>query len=210
MQIVPVPRSKLNILYVGTLPPRRGGSSISCSQLLIGFARMGHAVRALAPISAEMWQSRDDFALSHPEVRVTRFLIPYFEASTYFPSPDWYRRLEGLRIKEKFPILIAHERPDIILIGQEKFAWYVPDLARAQSVPCILTIRGGLAFALLDGVYPADLASQLLGEFRKIDHIVTQTDARLQLEGFEEAAGSRGLGGASPAAQPQTCVCGCG
>jgi glycosyltransferase involved in cell wall biosynthesis len=139
---------------------------------------MGHAVRALAPIGAEMLQARDDFALSHPEVGVTRFLIPqpYFEASTYFPSPGWYRHLEGLRIKEKFSVLVADERPDIILIGQEKFAWYVPDLAKAQSVPCVVTIRGGLAFALLDGTYPADLAGQILGELRKIDRIVTQTD----------------------------------
>jgi len=138
---------------------------------------MGHTVRAIAPIGSETGQSRDDFALSHPEVAVTRFLIPhpYFEASTYFPSPAWYRRLEGLRIKETFSNLIANERPDIIYIGQEKFTWYVPDLAKAQSVPCVLTIRGGLAFALLDGTYPADLASQILGEFRKIDRIVTQT-----------------------------------
>ena len=186
MQIVPVPRSKLNILYVGTLPPHRGGSSISGSQLLVGFARMGHRVRALAPISTDMCRPDDDFALSQPEVGVTRYPIPYFEASSYIPAPDWYRRMEGLRIQEKLPVLIAEERPDIIYIGVEKFAWHVPDLASAHFLPCALTIRGGATFALLDGTYPEVLARQLLGEFRKVDRIVTQTEYL--------AEGVRGLG----------------
>ena len=42
---------KLNILFVGVLPPHPGWAAISCVQLLDGLADIGHRVRALAPIT---------------------------------------------------------------------------------------------------------------------------------------------------------------
>lgn len=50
---MPKRRKSLNILYIGTFPPHPGGSAISGSRLLIGFAKLDHKTRALAPITTK-------------------------------------------------------------------------------------------------------------------------------------------------------------
>jgi len=176
--ISPMPklRKSLNILYVGTLPPHPGGSAISCSQLIIGFAKLGHTVRALAPITAEALRSGDVFAASHPEIGVMRFQVPYFETTPYISPSDEYRRLEREQIRKGLLYLIANKRPDIIFIGRETFAWHVPDLARTQSLPCILRIAGNPTLGVLNGAYPEPLAQQLLEQYRKASFIVTPAE----------------------------------
>src|SRR3954467_3497794 len=119
-----LPTPHLNILFVGTLPPRLGGSAIANSQLLVGCAALGHRVRALAPITAETLQAGDIFAAQHPGLGVTRYLVPSFENSPDLPASDGHRQLEGAQIQEMLPALIARERPDIVIIGREAFAWY--------------------------------------------------------------------------------------
>ena len=176
----------LNILYVGTLPPHTGGSAVSCSQLLVGFAKFGHTVRALAPITAEALRSGDDFADSHPDIRVTRFEVPYFQTVTYLPPTDEYQRIERAKIQEMLPVLMKTERPDTIIIGRETFAWDVPALATVHSVPCILRISGGLALGILNGIYPEALAQQLLEQCRKADLTVAQ--AKHMAEGLRQLA----------------------
>jgi glycosyltransferase involved in cell wall biosynthesis len=168
-------RERLSIGYVGTLPPHPGGSAISGSQLVLEFARLGHKVWALAPITAEALRSGDRFAVSHPEIGVTRFRVPYFETSPDSPPPAEYRRLEHEQIQEGLPLLIR----------RESFAWHVPDIARARSVPCILRIAGATTAGILKHTYPEALARQLLEQFRKVDLIITParhlTDSLRQL-----------------------------
>jgi glycosyltransferase involved in cell wall biosynthesis len=171
---MPVPAKRLSILYVGTLPPHPGGSAISCAQLLIGFARSGHTVRALAPITADALRPGDRFAARHPEIGVTRFLLPYFESSVENPAPDEYRKLEREQIEEKLEILIGDRRPDVIILGRESFAWHVPDIARARSIPCILRTAGSATtMGILNRTYPEALVQRLLQQYRKADLIVT-------------------------------------
>ncbi len=163
----------LNILCVGTLPPHPGGSAIFCYQLLVGFVQIGHRVRALAPITPEALQSGDRFAASHPEICVTRFLVPHFDVALPIPTPPEYRELERAQLQEKLPLLISSDRPDVILIGRESFAWDVPDIARTHHVPSVMLIRGGARTAkFLSGGYPDDLARRLLEEYRKATLIV--------------------------------------
>jgi hypothetical protein len=99
---VPAFRKNLDILYVGTLPPHPGGTAISLSQLLIGFAELGHAIRAVAPMTAEASLSGDAFAHTYPYLGVKRFLVPYFETETSpnapRPTSESYRRLQHERI----------------------------------------------------------------------------------------------------------------
>jgi glycosyltransferase involved in cell wall biosynthesis len=164
---------RLDILYVGTLPPHPGGSAISGSQLIVEFARLGHRVRALSPITAEALAAGDRFATSHPEIEITRFAVPYFETSPDRPPPAGYRRLEHEQIQELLPMLIAKERPDVIFIGRETFAWHVPDIAQAAAVPSVLRIAGGTTGAILTRAYPEAMARQLFEQFRKIHLIIT-------------------------------------
>ncbi|MBI3801607.1 MAG: glycosyltransferase family 4 protein [Deltaproteobacteria bacterium] len=167
------PTSPLNILFVGTLPPRLGGSAIANSQLLIGCAALGHTVRALAPITAEALQSGDAFAADHPSLGVTRYRVPSFENSPDRPASDHHRQVEGTQIQEMLPALITHQRPDILIIGREAFASYVPQLARTYSLPCLLMVHGATTIGILTGTYPEALARQLLEQYRQVALIVT-------------------------------------
>jgi glycosyltransferase involved in cell wall biosynthesis len=171
-----MPQSR-SVLYVGTLPPHPGGSAISCAQLLVEFVKAGHAVHALAPMTADAFRSGDPFAARHPEIGLTRFFLPYFESSVEIPAPEEYRKLEHDQIQEKLKILIGNGRPDVIFLGRESFAWHVPDIAQACSVPCILRTAGSATtMGILKGTYPEPLAQQLLQQYRKVDLIVTPAE----------------------------------
>jgi len=137
-------------------------------------AGLGHSIRALAPITPEALRSGDLVAVSHPEIHVTRFLVPYFDNALPIPSLAEYREVERAQIQEQLPLLISSGRPDVVLIGRESFAWEVPEIARAHSIPSIMVIRGGSRTArFLEARDPDDLASRLLVEYRKVNLIVS-------------------------------------
>lgn len=163
----------LRIVYLGLLPPHPGGAPISCAELLAGFAALGHRVSALAPITPDTVQQGDEFAARTPGVRVTRFLVPHFDIGPHRPAAEDYRRRERATIRAHLPQMIAQERPNILLIGRETFAWDAPDLARTAGVSSILMIRGGLTLAILAGTYPPALVGPLLAQYRKADLIIT-------------------------------------
>jgi glycosyltransferase involved in cell wall biosynthesis len=163
----------LRILYVGTLPPHPGGSAISSSLILIGLAQLGHAVRALAPITADAIRSGDTFAAEHPGITTSRFVIPYFETAPNIPPPDDYRKQEGEQIHERLVALIESEPPDIIFIGRETFAWHVPDIAITHAIPCVLRMAGTTTAGILNGTHPETEARKLLKQFQKADLLVT-------------------------------------
>src|SRR6266446_6756299 len=99
----------MKILCVGTLPPHPGGSAISCSLLLAGFAAAGHAVQVLAPITPEALHGGDAFAARHPDIRVTRFEVPCFESAPNLPASEEYRRTERRAIQTLLPRLIESD-----------------------------------------------------------------------------------------------------
>lgn len=178
---MPQSRRQLSIIYVGTLPPHPGGSALSGSQIIIGLSKLGHRIRALAPITADSLGAGDRFAAGCPQIGVTRFLLPFYETSPDVPVPDDYRKQENRAIQERLRSLIADERPDAILLGRESFVWHVPDIARARSIPCILRTAGSAtAMGILKRTYPAALARAMLEQFRKVELIVTPADHMAQ------------------------------
>lgn len=163
----------MNILSVSTLPPHAGGSAISCSLLLTGFAAAGHKVRVLAPITAEARHAGDAFAVRHPHIGVTRFEVPYAETAPNLPASDEYRRTERQHIQTLLPALIRSERPDVIFLGRETFAWDAPEIARAHSVACVLRTAGATTIGILHRTLPDAQARALLEQYRKVDLIVS-------------------------------------
>jgi glycosyltransferase involved in cell wall biosynthesis len=177
---------ELRILYVGTLPPHPGGSAIVGAQLLAGFARLGHAVRALAPVTPGTRPRAAMFDTAHPEIDITRFVLPHFEIPPHFPYPPAYVELEQASVEGALTDRLAHDRPDVVIIGRETYARYVPGLVRAAGLPCLLIIHGGITHGLVDGTHASDLARQLLDGYRRADLVVTP--------GEHMAAGLRRLG----------------
>lgn len=162
----------LDILFVGILPPQRGGGGISCGELVSGLGQLGHRVRALAPIPEEALRAGDAFASAHPEVEVRRFLVPAYTIDPLLPPPAGYREREHRQIQEMLPAMVGAERPDVILIGRGAFVLDVPDIARAHGVPTVLRSAGATSIGILDGLFPTGHAAELLRQYHKVDLIV--------------------------------------
>jgi len=163
----------LNLLYAGTLPPHPGGSAVSGSQILIGLARLGHAVRALAPIAGDARAADDPFGAAHPGIPVTRFPVPYYETAPNTPSSDDYRRREAAGIRSNLDRLIRAARPDVILVGRESFAPHVLHAARARAIPCVVRLAGSTTLGIVNGTYTGSSAERLLEQLRSADLLIT-------------------------------------
>ncbi len=158
----------LRILYVGTLPPHRGGSAISAAGLLAGLVNLGHAVHALAPVTPETWAAARSFEGANSGMVVTRFEVPFFEINPYTPAEDGYRQHQRDRVQAVLAGLIGRVRPDLLFVGRETFAWDVPKVAEVHRLPALLRIAGGTLIGLAWGAYPTPLARGLLSELARM------------------------------------------
>ena len=160
---------RLNIIYVGTLPPHPGGSAIVGAQLVNGLAARGHRICALAPMTEDALAQGDQFATSQPMLAVHRFIVPYFESAPNTPAAAGYRTAEGEQVRAHLARLIAAERPAVVIIGRETFAWHVPDLTCAARIPTLLLIHGGTTAGMLMGSIARADADSLLAQFRRVN-----------------------------------------
>jgi glycosyltransferase involved in cell wall biosynthesis len=172
-----VPALPRKLLWTGVLPPHQGGSAVSGFQLLVGLARAGHAIRTLAPITPETAEAGRCFDARHPALGVTRFQVPYSETSPHTPAAASYREMEQAGIEAGLARLIERDRPDVLLLGRETFAWRAPTIAERHALPCILRIAGGFLAGIVDGNYPAALVSRWLEQVRKVDVVIAQTES---------------------------------
>ena len=127
-------------------------------------------MRALAPITPAAVGEGDPFAADHPDIEVTRFLVPYFEYAPNLPAPDAYRRGEGREIAKRLPDLMTTEQPDIVFIGRESFGFHVP--AHTGAVPCILRAAGGMTIGALGPLWSADRRRSLFEQLRNVTRVV--------------------------------------
>lgn len=157
---------RLDILYVGTLPPHPGGTAILACQLLDRLARRGHRVRAIAPIAVGC-----DDALSIPDVEVMRYQVAHFSPSPDRPAPRGLRDAEGAAIRRCFDACLGR-RPDIVIAGRETFAWHVPELAERHRLPWVLLVQGATTFGILRQSLPESERRDLLKRFQRATRTV--------------------------------------
>ncbi len=163
----------LGLLYVGPLPPHRGGSAIVAAQVLPGLAAIGHRIRAIAPITEVDLRSGDLFAERNGGIELNRFVVPYLDISADTPPSEEYLRGERRSIERLLTRSVKRERPDVILIGRESFAPHVVPLARAQSIPSALLIQGSTTMGIRNGSYPPRLAARMVEHLGEADIPVT-------------------------------------
>ncbi len=65
--------------------------------------------------------------------------------------------------------MISNDKPDIIVVGRETFAWHVPDVAVSNTIPSVLLIQGGTTYGILRQTIPNPIAQKLLEKYKKID-----------------------------------------
>jgi glycosyltransferase involved in cell wall biosynthesis len=160
-----------SILYVGTLPPHNGGSAMVGYQLLVGLARIGHRIRAIAPITPAALEAGDDFVRRYPEIAVTRFVVPFFNSSPDLPMPQDYLDCEDGALREAFRRAIAIKRPDLVIIGRESFAQSIPELASSADIPSMLLVQGSGLVGMMRNFAP-DHRGHLIEQFKKVDLVV--------------------------------------
>jgi glycosyltransferase involved in cell wall biosynthesis len=163
----------LNILYAGTLPPHPGGSAISASQLLIGIARSGHRVRAIAPITAESTLEAAHFDGAHPELEVVRYQLEQYYTRVFQHRGAAPHASEGNAVRLHLERMAREERPDIVFAGREMYASYVPDAVAWLDVPLILRVAGGTLFGMVSNQYAADATRALITDLRRFHLLVT-------------------------------------
>jgi glycosyltransferase involved in cell wall biosynthesis len=162
----------MKILYVGTLPPHNGGSAVLAYELLKGLAKRGHKVDAISPITKKALESGDKFAKVNKYIVIKRYIVSYFENSPDKPPSDQYRNIEGEQVRKEVLNILSIENPDIIIIGRETFAWYVPDIANEYSIPTVLLIQGATTFGILKQTIPNEMSRNLLKQFQKVDSLI--------------------------------------
>jgi hypothetical protein len=93
-------RNRMDILYVGTLLPHEGGSGITSSLLLKGLVKLGHGVRAVAPIVAGAASREAPMRSWCPEIEVQRYHVPcYATDEVHTPVQPAYRDEERRQVR---------------------------------------------------------------------------------------------------------------
>ncbi len=156
---------------MGTLPPHKGGSAIVGYQLLVGLARLGHSIRAVALITAETLAAGDKFSGCHREISIGRFLVPFFNLSPDHPMSPEYQSAETSAVVGAFGKAILERRADLLIIGRETFAWQLPELAKSKNIPSMLLVHGTGLFGMAHLFSSAD-RERLAEQFEKVDLIV--------------------------------------
>ena len=165
--------SPLDVVYVGTLPPHHGGSALMSAQVLEALARRGHAIRAVAPMTALVAAAGDEYARRAPEMNVRRYIVSHFETSPDTPSGEAYQAAEFEQVAVLVDELISARRPDLVIGGRESFAFTMSHLSRRHGLPWLQMVQGSTAIGILRGTYPPARAAPLLERLRAADAVVT-------------------------------------
>ncbi|MGA8259109.1 MAG: glycosyltransferase family 4 protein [Arenicellales bacterium] len=163
---------RLNIDFVGTLPPHNGGSAVLHQLLLTGLARRGHLVRAIAPITPQALDGGDLFARSHPEIEMMRIEVPYFHSAPDLTATKAYMKQQQEGIRAALSTLLATGTPDVILIGRETFVDDVLALVE-REIPSAVLIHGGVVWGIVRRSLPDDVIRRVLDSYDKVHLCIT-------------------------------------
>jgi glycosyltransferase involved in cell wall biosynthesis len=164
------PAGRVNILYVGALPPARHGVAVMCGQLLEGLAAVGHRVRAITPVKVS--SKADQLIAALRGVEVIGLPVAEVAPDNWF-APDTYRALIGDGFQRIVDAQVAVARPDIILIGSTSMAEHLPRLAAPHALPSVVILHNDVEARLKDAL-PGGLhqSRRVLAGFRHADGLV--------------------------------------
>lgn len=154
------------ILYVGTLPPHRGGSGVWAGTLLPRLAARGFAIQAIAPLDpADRAVAERSLAL-HPAIQVTRV-----EARGTDPLD---RAVDGFRPRQAGMIerALRYGRSDILLTGKEPFALGAAGPVRTHGKPWVAMVHRDLGHDAAHAKGQRAL-EELLADLRHADLVIT-------------------------------------
>ena len=176
----------MDILYVGPLLPHEGGSGITSSLLLRGLAKLGHGVRAVAPIVAGAASREDPMRSWCPEIEMQRYQVPHYATDeVHTPVAPAYRDEERRQVRTHLLRLSQEKRADLILVGRETFVHEIPKIAQRLGLPWVLRLGGHILMGLDEGHLSTGEAEELKRCFHAADLVVAQAEhLRLPAERF--------------------------
>jgi glycosyltransferase involved in cell wall biosynthesis len=165
----------LDILYAGTLPPHTGGSAVMCGQLLLALARMGHTIRAVAPIVEDSTSTLAPFAAGYGNVTVERFAVPHYLTVPDFLIESFHARLdfEQRETRGRIAAWMAAKPADVVMLGRESCLWYLPDDCTDFSTPVLLVAHSLITHRWMSGLYPESLCQEILAHYRRAARVAT-------------------------------------
>jgi len=178
----------LDVLYAGTLPPHPGGSAVMCGQLLLALARMGHTIRAVAPIVEDSASTLAPFAAGCRNVTVARFAVPYYATVPDFLIESYHAHLdlEQREARGRIASWMAAKPPDVVMLGREPCLWYLPDDSTDFSAPVLLVAHSLITHRWMSGLHPESFCREILARYRRAARIATPA---LHTARFLESAG---------------------
>lgn len=178
----------MRLIYVGRLPPRFGGSALTCWQILCELARSGCRIDAIAPIGAGTVNPGWD--PGHPGVVQHRY-----EARRYYTdnigvrtAEEW--ESESRAITSLVEQLATANPPDLILAGHEGESFPVPAIAERLGVPWVLRCGGYSMHLALNGQWPEALTATLCDTVSRANAVILQA---AHLIPAAERAGARNI-----------------
>ncbi len=168
----------LNILALAPLPYLQdgaaafaGGGSVFYAELLPRLARLGHRVRVMAEApSPSNGAARTARRVDEPNLAVEWFVYEH-RSSLSPPTPD-FRGRTSLAVRRVFDRLVAEQRPDVVLLGREITSLYVRERCRHYQLPAVVISHGVAPWALLEGLYPAALANEMVENLCAVEAVV--------------------------------------
>ncbi len=166
---------QLDVLAVAPLPYRldgRGqfqlGGAFYCAKLLVGLARLGHCVRALASGPQPPGPEQPE---PLPGLTVEWFALDFLSAAK--PPPAEYVRGQRARFEAALDRALSQRRPDIVLLGSESQAWYVAEPCRERGLATLRVAHGVPTAVLPAGIYPPRAVRALLAHMSQVSRVVT-------------------------------------
>jgi len=177
---VPMPPDvPLSILALAPLPFLKdgvrtfaAGAPIFNAQLFPRLARLGHRVRVIAEAPAPReGEVRAGLPWDVPNLTVEWFV--YEHRSSITPPTAEFREQTRRAIRPVFDRLVAEERPDVVLFGREITPLFMLERCRHHRLPAIVISHSVAASALARGLYPDEIARELVACFNQVEMVVT-------------------------------------
>jgi glycosyltransferase involved in cell wall biosynthesis len=163
----------LRALFLGPVPPRPGGGSISRGQIIAGLAEAGWEIAVVAPITAEAFhRDGDSYAAQHPRLRVYRYLVPNFHLESEKRAPLDLCAAEAEQVPRLLHQLISSFEPEILIAGIETCGDAIRALAQEYNLPWSVWLRGNPTSQILAGSHPEERVGPFIEMLKAADLVV--------------------------------------
>ncbi|MCP4328891.1 MAG: glycosyltransferase family 4 protein [Alphaproteobacteria bacterium] len=161
----------MRILYVGTLPPHRGGSAVCSWSYLSRLAAKGHRIRIITPTVAGESVDAENVD-SWPGIEIERFQMPYMATDIFSTFDQAYRDRQIHQVVTRLGRALATDSYDLIWVCREDFIPGVADVARRWDTPWVVFLHGIMKAIANDTFADPEFGSLVIDGCREADRAI--------------------------------------